>query len=82
MVATLRFFGSLVLLEEDGHEMGPKLRISMENCGKIIALSEELYSQREIAARVGYSRSAVEEAHWQSGRLKNSWPTQEDYCKI
>lgn len=41
--------------------MAPKLRISMVNRGKIVALHEELYSQREIAIRVGCSSSAVGE---------------------
>ena len=41
--------------------MGPKPRISLENRGKIIALAEEQYPHREIAARVGCSHGAVGE---------------------
>ena len=41
--------------------MGPKPTISLENRGKIIALAEEQYPHREIAARVGYSHGAVGE---------------------
>ena len=32
--------------------MGPKPRISLQNRGKVLALSEEGYPQREIARRV------------------------------
>ena len=35
--------------------MAPRPRISLENRGKVLALSEEGYSQREIADRVGCS---------------------------
>ena len=43
--------------------MSPKPRISLEGRGKLVALAEEGYSQREIAARVGCSqRSDLEEA--------------------
>ena len=41
--------------------MGPKPTISLENRGKIIALAEEQYPHREIAARVGCSHGAVGE---------------------
>ena len=33
--------------------MGPKRRISLEHKGKVLALSEEGYSQQVIAVRVG-----------------------------
>ena len=39
--------------------MGPKPRISLENRGKVLALSEEGYSQREIARRVGCCQRSV-----------------------
>ena len=40
--------------------MGPKPRISLENRGKVLALLEESYSQREIAVRaVGCSQRSV-----------------------
>ena len=40
--------------------MGPKPGISLENCGKMLALSEEGDSQREIAVRaVGCSQRSV-----------------------
>ena len=41
--------------------MGPKRRISLEDRGKVLALSEEGYTQREIAARVGCTQSSVSE---------------------
>ena len=36
--------------------MGPRPRISLENRGKVLALSEERYSKREIADRVDCSQ--------------------------
>ena len=39
--------------------MGRKLRISLENRGKVLALSEEGYSQREVARRVGCCQRSV-----------------------
>ena len=39
--------------------MAPKPRISLENCAKALALSEEGYTQREIAIRVGCSQKSV-----------------------
>ena len=41
--------------------MGPKPRISLEDKGKVLALSEEGYTQREIAARVDCTQSSVSE---------------------
>ena len=41
--------------------MGPKRRISLEDRGKVLALSEEGYTQREIAACVGCTQSRVSE---------------------
>ena len=41
--------------------MGPKPRINLEDRGKVVVLSEEGYSQREIAARVGCSQKSVTE---------------------
>ena len=41
--------------------MGPKPRISLEDKGKVLALSEEGYTQREIAARAGCTQSSVSE---------------------
>ena len=34
-------------------------RLGLEKCGKVVALSEEGYSQRQIAARVGCSQKNV-----------------------
>ena len=53
-------FYSRLLLEVDGTRfsnqggkiMGPKPRISLEDRGKVLTLSEEDYSQRVIAVRV------------------------------
>ena len=39
--------------------MGQKPRISLESRGKVLALSEEGYSQREVAHRVGCSQRSV-----------------------
>ena len=39
--------------------MGRKPRISLENRGKVLALSEEGYSQRAVARRVGCSQRSV-----------------------
>ena len=39
--------------------MPPKPRISLETRGKIVVLSEEGYSSRQIAARLGYSRKSI-----------------------
>ena len=39
--------------------MGRKPRISLENRGKVLALSEEGYSQREVARRVGCCQRSV-----------------------
>ena len=54
--------------------MGLKPRISLEKRGKIIVLSEEGYSHREIAARVGCSHGAVGEIihkHRITGRVED-----------
>ena len=40
------------VLCQGGKIMGPKPRISLEDTGKVLALSEEGYSQRVIAVRV------------------------------
>ena len=48
------------LFQEETEEiMGPKPRINLENRGKLLALSQEGYTQREIAARVGCSEGSV-----------------------
>ena len=39
--------------------MPPKPRMSLETRGKIVVLSEEGYSSRQIAARLGWSRKSV-----------------------
>ena len=60
-------FYSRLLLEVDGTRfsnqggkiMGPKPRISLEDKGKVQALSEEGYSQRVIAVRIGCSQRSV-----------------------
>ena len=39
--------------------MGPKPRISLEDNEKVLALSEEGYSQRVIAVHVGGSQRSV-----------------------
>ena len=39
--------------------MGRKPRICLENNGKVLALSEEGYLQREVARRVGCSQKSV-----------------------
>ena len=39
--------------------MAPKPRITLEDRGKIVALSEEGYTQRVIAARVGCTQASV-----------------------
>ena len=39
--------------------MAPKPRITLEDRGKIVALSEEGYTQRVIAARVGCTQARV-----------------------
>ena len=49
--------------------MGRKPRISLESRGKVLALSEEGYSQREVAHRVGCSQRSV------SDILKKQRPT-------
>ena len=50
--------------------MGPKPKMSLENRRKVLALSEESYSQREIAVRaVGCSQRSV------SDILKKQRPT-------
>ena len=41
--------------------MDQKKRISLEDRRKVLALSEEGYTQREIAARVGCTQSSVSE---------------------
>ena len=41
--------------------MRPKPRISLENRGQMLALSEEDYTQRQIAASVGCSQKSVSE---------------------
>ena len=54
-------FYSRLLLEVDGTRfskqggkmMGPKPRISLEDNGKVLALSEEGYSQQVIAVHIG-----------------------------
>ena len=56
--------------------MGPKPRISLEDKGKVLALSEEGYTQREIAARVGCTQSSVSEIlkknpHWECERCQD-----------
>ena len=53
--------------------MGPKPRISLENRGKVVVLSEEGYSQREISARVGCSQRSVSgilKKHQESGSVE------------
>ena len=60
--------------------MGPKPRINLENRGKVLALSEEGYSQRRIAARIGCSRKSISEIlkmHRITGSVKDRkghWP--------
>ena len=39
--------------------MGRKPRISLENRGKVLVLSEKVYSQREVARRVGCCQRSV-----------------------
>ena len=40
--------------------MGPKPRITLENRAKVIVLSEEGYSQRQIADRLGCSQKSID----------------------
>ena len=54
--------------------MGPKPRIPLEDRGKVVALSEEGYSQREIAARVGCSQRSVSgilKKHEETGSVRD-----------
>ena len=63
--------------------MGPKPRISLEDKGKVLALSEEGYTQREIAARVGCTQSSVSEIlmkilTWSVKDAKIPWAEKKD----
>ena len=58
--------------------MGRKPRISLENRGKVLALSEEGYSQEEVAHRVGCSQRSGSDilkktaTYWLCERSQNS----------
>ena len=51
--------GSSKVSKGQSYDQSRKPRISLENRGKVLALSEEGYSQEEVAHRVGYSQRSV-----------------------